>query len=92
MSTLSFSRVFKFHVNKLKQNCSVSNKGTIFVLLVVYATVTYLVHFVTCLFPGHHCQEKCLLCIDNNVLSVICTSEVPCTTCSGLAQPQFLSS
>lgn len=25
MSTPSFSEVFKFHVNKFKQNCSVSN-------------------------------------------------------------------
>lgn len=69
MSTLSFSQVFKFHANKLKQNCSVSNKGTIFVLLVVYATVMYLEHFEICLYPGHHWQEKCLFNINNNIFA-----------------------
>lgn len=51
MPTPSFSQVFKFHVYKFKQNCNVPNKETICVLLVVYATVTYLAHFETCLFP-----------------------------------------
>lgn len=75
MSAPSFSQVFKFHVNKFKQSCSVSNKGTILALLVVYTSLTYLWHFETCLFPDHHFQEKCLFYIDNNVLPVICTSE-----------------
>lgn len=88
MLTPSFSQVFKFHVNKFKQNCSVSNKGTIFLLLVVYTTVTYLAHFEN--VPVFTTARKSAFFILIITLCLLSALLVPCTTCSGLALPQFI--